>query len=558
MSIPFQNLQYTKFIDSPHDNYSQTHLDRAIDNDHIDKLNNSEDVKYCGILATNIKTDLDKDLENDVELSDLKIGKSDFLAQQKKWLKIVSNDCTQLKNVPEEILSDDICFAAVKQNLEVIAGVPNDLITKKFMFKLLEYICSTDNMLSNISSIICNISDRKMELCEVVSMLRFVPEKYKTYNTCLYILHNNPVLGELLYLPENEIGKELLSYGCRQFLSYSDKKPLTSLYQKITKYNDLNMDIWMSILTIKLNDSILESIKSFQNISKYAFKIDTISESFNNSNNYILKYIPDVNKTIDQCYKSVEINPITIQYVPSILMCKKICDMATDLDPKTIQYVPQHLVTESMCEKVLARDSSLLNLIPSKVLTVNCLKLMLYKKYISLNKKVIGLLLPGGKRSYDGISKCNYESDNQGIINFIVENDLDLTGFDINDLYGFCISGRSFNKLIGNNILVGIFPENKKIGDNAIETGLNIKSDPFRVYGSNDKRGYYCMFKEGIKYNNLYNNLTAGIKCLTLDGKLISCYSVIQIPNDAQVYIEKEQFKVDKMHVFRFLPILKK
>lgn len=100
------------------------------------------------------------------------------------------------------------------------------------------------------------------------------------------------------------------------------------------------------------------------------------------------------------------------------------------------------------------------------------------------------------------------------------------------DMVGKTLSGYEFNQIYKGVNMYKFFYRNLAHRDFIYTLGLNVDTEPFNPTGECLPGGlYFCQESDCYKYFTTY------------DQKV----GIIEIPNDAQVYIEKNKFKADRL-----------
>jgi hypothetical protein len=120
---------------------------------------------------------------------------------------------------------------------------------------------------------------------------------------------------------------------------------------------------------------------------------------------------------------------------------------------------------------------------------------------------------------------------------FLLEN-LELVNID--DLEGMHMTGATFKKLLKNSVLIKLFTASHVHNTMIFNVGLNTDPNKFSPSGTCSTGGIYFVKKENYKRWIDYGN------------KQMREFSLVSIPNDAQVYIEGDKFKTDKLYVVGF------
>jgi hypothetical protein len=95
-------------------------------------------------------------------------------------------------------------------------------------------------------------------------------------------------------------------------------------------------------------------------------------------------------------------------------------------------------------------------------------------------------------------------------------------------------SGTKFNQYYSGTVFVKLTCESEIHNNYQFQTGLNVDPIKFNPTGECNPGGFYfCALNQFYKWLT-YNNVT----CVN--------YRIVEIPDDATVYIEGDKFKVDK------------
>ena len=306
-----------------------------------------------------------------------------IIKEAEGYLKKVTQDGFELKNVPEDFIDDKICLAAVKQNGIALQYVPEEYINE--------------------------------ELCEIAvrnkgNSIMAVPDKFKTYNVCylactdLSIKKGDDVvrIAILSDIPEEFHEKLFEEFG----LEYEKEEELSD-----TKYEDFDLnatDTWDKfasdpqviiaddpdddeygyVLRKDLNGSnrynaIIIRFNERENpqiVDNFEAEYDNLEQAIEATEHYIyqnydmdyvreveavkqrggeyLQYVPDYFRTKELCEVAVKDWAYALESVPEKYKTEELCELAVNTYGcgQSLEFVPEDLRTKELCEMAVTND----------------------------------------------------------------------------------------------------------------------------------------------------------------------------------------------------------
>ena len=258
----------------------------------------------------------------------------DILEPICKWL----ND---LKFIPDEYKTKELCDLAVQQNGLALQYVPKHLRTPY----LYEIAVKQDGM-----------------------ALEYVPKEFKTLELCKIAVKNNG--SALGYTPEELKTEELCAIAVKQngkSLEHVKKNFKTSkLCELAVKQNGLNLMyvpyiskelceiavkqngcavyyIPENIITEELCELAVKQNSKALKYIPYELRTKKLYELAVKQNGWSLGYTPDKYKTEELCLEAVQQNGWILQYVPEELRTKELCEIAIKNNGKALKFIPDNL-----------------------------------------------------------------------------------------------------------------------------------------------------------------------------------------------------------------------
>ena len=271
-------------------------------------------------------------------LNDLKFIPSEYITKELCELAVQKNGHS-LNYVPEHLKTPEFCEVAVKNHGYALQYVPDELITKE-LFKLA--VQSNECALKWIPKEL-----RTKELCELAieqdgNNLAYVPDEYKTQELCELAVQKDGIALE--YVPENIITKELCELAVQN--------------------ND--------------NSFILYSISE-------EYKTPELCEMAIKKNGLALHFVPKELKTIEMCKLAVKQNEFSLQYVPEDIINKELCELAVQKDGWYLSYVPVYLRTKELCELAVKQNGWALKWVPDEYKTKEICKMAVKSNGMTLD-----------------------------------------------------------------------------------------------------------------------------------------------------------------------------
>ena len=306
-----------------------------------------------------------------------------IIKEAEGYLKKVTQDGFELKNVPEDFIDDKICLAAVKQNGIALKYVPEEYINE--------------------------------ELCEIAvtnkgNAIMSVPDKFKTYNVChlactdLSIKKGDDVvrIAILSDMPEEFHEKLFEEFG----LEYEKEEELSD-----TKYEDFDLnatDTWdkfasdpqviiaddpdddeygyvlrkdlngsnrYNAIIIRFNerenpqivdnleqafDNLEQAIEATEHYIYQNYDMDYVREveAVKQHGGEYLQYVPDYFRTKELCEVAVKDWAYALESVPEKYKTQELCELAVNTYGcgQSLEFVPEELRTKELCEIAVIND----------------------------------------------------------------------------------------------------------------------------------------------------------------------------------------------------------
>jgi hypothetical protein len=479
---------------------------------------------------------------------------SDYTTLQNEWIIKIDRDGRQLADVPPILVTPFMCEYAINDDLSNIQFVPADMLnaellkntrasellrtaTKIQLLEVMEYFAKIDSGFDCLQYIESEMKDLdllnkliavKYPLRQIIkdpilikvinegllktlseflkehtytngSILSCLDVENKTYEVCLErcvdLKTHKLRQEEIDNLPINDVGFAVCSFCVRLA---SDNLDWIEPCKTVKVLGELYVQ--------KLYDEIVSMTTCPDYVPIEYANDEMIKHAF--THNYYLKYLADKYKTVEICIYTYKLDPRNENNFPFSQFNeteKTILKYKNQIKGKTLDEI------RTECEKI--RED-----------------LIQYNSFKEDHMKALrappsSKLTPAQSRArMDLISLCQRKS--------IVIN--------IYDFKGCTLSGLEFKLLTQNKTIVKLFSKTKIHNDVEFKLGLN--TDPVTFYPNDScKRGgiYFiekCNYAKWLDYN--FNKM--------------HYFSLITIPNEAQVYIEEDKFKADQIYIIGF------
>jgi hypothetical protein len=284
--------------------------------------------------------------------------------EQEDWLGKIKSDSEKLKKVPEELLTEELCLAAMESNGYALKYVPEALKT--------EAVCLAAVQHGSLA-------------------LEFVPEELKTEAICFAAVKQD--CDAIKYIPDAlktgafeamirpviswssnlRYGIELISW---KFMALS--KEQVKWLEKISGNSENFREVPEELLTVEFCLAAMESNGYALIYVPEALKTEAVYLAAVQRYGGVLEYIPEALKTEALCLAAVQQNGDALKYVPEALKTEAICIEAmrhsrmstsmyqgrTYIYTHPLQQVPEGLKTEAVCLAAVLSDYRALDFIP--------------------------------------------------------------------------------------------------------------------------------------------------------------------------------------------------
>jgi hypothetical protein len=461
----------------------------------------------------------------------------DYIGQQNEWINKIRADSTLLKIVPQYLITSEMCLIAVKNDFYNIVFVPTDIMNQEIMME----IANATN-----SAILNNI-DKIINSCTWVNKIIFLP-------------HIKPELKD-----ETLLNKLLeLKYSLSDLINdESFNKLIKTNYKSVVdfvlKHHDIESNVPVLSLLADAEKTIEVCASRCINLSNHRIRLRE------------LRYLPvdDIGFKISSMCARLSFSPywtssISSDYLKELLN-QKLYDNAVSIT-KCPPYMPNEYQQHEYIKKGLAYKN-ILNNVPERFRTFGvCFcanKLSIFNSTYFPNPVATCAKIKELKDKFDGTTPAEIEIEYQILIKNLDPNKIqqymyqyknlvhqypasiaelkNLTGpVNIYNFEGKTMTGADFNYFTKDSTLVKLFTRNKVHNDMEFKLGLNTDPLPFNPIGSCKRGGIYFVEKQNYERWVQYKN------------KVMRYFSLVVIPDDAQVYIEKDKFKADKINVIAF------
>ena len=235
--------------------------------------------------------------KNDIQFMDEVDNRVSLQYIEQNWsvLEPICRWLNNMKYIPEQLRTKELCELAIKQNGSSLYYVPECLKTPEF--------CEV--AVKNYGHALQFVPDEIItkELCELAikqngNNLAYVPDEYVTKEICKLAVKNNS--NALRYVPDEIITQELCELAVQN--------------------ND--------------NGLILYPIPE-------KYKTPELCELAVQQNGISLHYVPKELKTIEMCELAVKENGFALEFVPKELITKELCDIAIRQNINAVKYIPE-------------------------------------------------------------------------------------------------------------------------------------------------------------------------------------------------------------------------
>ena len=291
----------------------------------------------------------------------------EYIEQNWSVLEPVCKWLNDLRFIPEEYRTKELCELAVKQNGQALQLVPEELRIKE----LCEIAAKQDGL--SLYFVPEELKTKKIYELAVQNngyALEYVPEELRTPELCAIAVQNN---GEALeYVPIKLRTKELCKLAVKEngfALEYVTEHLMTpELCESSVKNNALALEYIpeelktkeLCELVVKNNGYALQYIPEHLK-TKELFKLAV------QSNGNALDCVPKELRTKELCELAIQNNGYALKFVLEHLITQELCELAIQNSGYALQYVPEHLKTKELCKLAVKQNKNVLHIIPKEL-----------------------------------------------------------------------------------------------------------------------------------------------------------------------------------------------
>lgn len=226
----------------------------------------------------------------------------------KSLLKKLQNYKIKIEDIDEQYLTSEMCFLAVKRNVDYFKIMSKELITQEICL----YAFSNNQ-----------------------SLFAYIPDEFKTHKMCEQIILQDS--HNIKYIPKK----------------YRD----SHIYYRVIKYLDNFMDyISYDEVSDELKRLYIDS--AIKNNPDYILNFDKDDlleynwiEAIISKENLVFK-LPDNYKNNGFFKKIININPSFISHMPLDQLSQNLFDLSFEKNPNLIKYFPDQYITREMAEYI--------------------------------------------------------------------------------------------------------------------------------------------------------------------------------------------------------------
>jgi hypothetical protein len=262
--------------------------------------------------------------ENNIQFMDEADNKVSLNYIEKHW-NILEPIClwlNDLRLVPENCMTEDICKLAVKKNGLALQFIPEHLI--------IEELCELAIQQNGWSLKWVPYELRTKDFCEMAvkqngRSLKFIQQKERTYKLCELAVQNN---GSAL----SNVPKELITKKICELAVQNNGSALS--------------DVPKELITKELCELAIKGDGRSLGYVPEKFITKELCELAVQQKGNSLPYIPIEYRTQELCELAVQQNGISLLFVPKNFITKELCELAVKQNGLNLMYVPSQLKDE--------------------------------------------------------------------------------------------------------------------------------------------------------------------------------------------------------------------
>jgi hypothetical protein len=260
----------------------------------------------------------------------------DYIEQNWKLLEPICLWLNDLRYIPEQLRTEELCKLSVQKNGWTLRFVPEKYKTP--------------------------------ELCETAikqngSVLMDVPDELRTKELCLTAIQNNGDAFE--FIPNKYITKEICEIAVKQYGN--------SLWYVPDKYK-----------TKELYELAVQQDGNIVNYVPEEYRTKELYEMAVQQNGNALDCVPEQYKTKEMCELAIKQYGSSLYYVPECLRTKKMYKMSVKSDGHALCYIPEELRTEELYKLAIKQNGNSLQYITDELRTKELCKLAIQQNKNSL------------------------------------------------------------------------------------------------------------------------------------------------------------------------------
>lgn len=236
----------------------------------------------------------------------------------KRTISAIEKYNLNVREVPDEKLSEAVCCYLVKNNSNVLQFIPSHKRTESVILTAVN---------------------------ENGASIRFVNLKEQTYKIALAAVKNNPY--SLQWISKQFWTPELLNCAVSH-VGYTLKFILKSYQTYDLCFAAVNNDgLALEFVSKKIIDA-------------------SICEAAVKNNGNALKFVPESLKTQELCEKAIKSRGSALQFVPSSFVNEELCLTAVENDGEALFFVPSPLLSDKMYKNIAHNCAKVLDILPEK------------------------------------------------------------------------------------------------------------------------------------------------------------------------------------------------
>ena len=290
----------------------------------------------------------------------------DYIEQHWNILEPICKWLNDLRFIPEELKTQELCESAVQKDGWSLYYVPKEYKTPELCKIAIQEEGHSLNCIPKelITFELCELAVQKAGYT-----LRFAPLYLRTKELCELAIHQNGLALE--YVPYELRTKEICLEAVKQngkALGHVLEEHKTPELCKLAIQQNGNA---LTIIPRKYETKELCEIAVQQNgrALKYVpdeYRTKELCELAIHQNGIALNYVPKEIKTPELCEVSVKNHGHALQFVPDELITKELCELAVKQNGMALEFVPAHLKTEELCKLAIQQNKNTLRNVPEK------------------------------------------------------------------------------------------------------------------------------------------------------------------------------------------------